>query len=77
MNPAVKLLAFYEDVLGDKEGSNRSWEIQKSMQRSAKMRALEGIRTEWVKKWVREWFAETKEGASLDSAVVTLRTMMS
>ncbi len=57
VNPAVKLLTFYEDVLGNKEGSNRSWEMRKTMQRSAKVRGLESIRTEWVKKWVREWFA--------------------
>ena len=57
VNPAVKLLAFYEDVLGRKEGSSRSWDMQKTMERSAKVRALEGIRVEWVGKWVREWFA--------------------
>ena len=57
VNPAVKLLDFYEDVLGNKDGSNRSWEMRKTMQTSKKMGALEGVRTEWVKKWVREWFA--------------------
>ena len=56
VNPAVKLLAFYEDVLGSKEGSGRSWDMQKTMERSAKVRALEGIKEEWVRKWVREWF---------------------
>ena len=57
VNPAVKLLSFYENVLGDKEGSNRSWEMRKTTQTSAKMGALESIRTEWVKKWMSEWFA--------------------
>ena len=57
VNPAVKLLSFYENVLGDKQGSNKRWEMRKTMQTSAKMGALESIRTEWVKKWMSEWFA--------------------
>ena len=57
VNPAVKLLSFYEDVLGSKEESNRRWEMRKTMETSAKIGALESIRIEWVKKWVREWFA--------------------
>lgn len=57
VNPAVKLLAFYEDVLGSNEGSGRSWDMQRTMERSAEVGALEGIRAEWVGKWVREWFA--------------------
>ena len=58
VNPAVKLLSFYEDVLADdKEGSKRSWEMRRTMQASAKMGALESVRVEWVRKWVGEWFA--------------------
>ena len=57
-NPAVKLLAFYENVLGNQERSSRSWDMRETIERSAKVRELEGLREEWVRKWVREWFAE-------------------
>ena len=56
-NPAVKLLAFYEDVLGSQEGAGKSWEMRETMERSQKVRELEGVRAEWVSKWVREWFS--------------------
>ena len=56
-NPAVKLLAFYEDVLGSREGGGRSWEMRETMGMSKKVRELEGVRPEWVRKWVREWFS--------------------
>ena len=56
-NPAVKLLAFYEDVLGSHETAGRSWEMRETMERSKKLRELEGVRAEWVRKWVREWFS--------------------
>ena len=56
-NPAVKLLAFYEDVLGSHEGAGRSWEMRETMKRSRKVRELDGVRAEWVSKWVREWFS--------------------
>lgn len=57
VNPAVKLLAFYEEVLGNKETSNRSWDMRETMERSTKVRALEGIKEQWLRKWVRELFA--------------------
>lgn len=57
VNPAVKLLAFYEEVLGSKEISNRSWDMRETMERSTKLRALEGIKEQWLRKWVRELFA--------------------
>ena len=57
-NPAVKLLTFYEDVLGSQEeGAGRSWEMRETMERSRKVRELEGVKAEWVRKWVREWFS--------------------
>ena len=57
VNPAAKLLAFYEEVLGSKEASNRSWDMRETMASSTKFRGLEGIKVEWVRKWVKEWFA--------------------
>ena len=56
-NPAVKLLAFYEDVLGSQERAGRSWEMRETMERSKKVRELEGVKAKWVSKWVREWFS--------------------
>ena len=63
VNPAIKLLGFYEgllDAVVEKQdsGSVRNrLEITKTQKISEKFRALEGIREEWVRKWVREWIA--------------------
>ena len=55
-NPAVKLLSFYEEALSGDKDSNEL-DIQETLRRSAKLRALESIKPEWIHKWVREWLA--------------------
>lgn len=55
VNPAVKLLGFYEEVLGGKGEAGNRLEIEETKKRSAKLRAVEGVKPEWVRKWVREW----------------------
>ncbi|KAL9117654.1 MAG: hypothetical protein Q9187_005810 [Circinaria calcarea] len=57
VNPAVKLLGFYESLCRE-EGRANELETEKTERRSSKLRALEGgIKSEWVRKWVREWIA--------------------
>lgn len=56
VNPAVKLLGFYEGVLGGEGEAGNRLEIEETKKRSAKLRAVEGVKPEWVRKWVREWF---------------------
>ena len=57
VNPAVKLLDFYEEMLRTQGRPANKLEIQETERSSAKFRALEGIKAEWVCKWVREWVA--------------------
>ena len=55
LNPAVKLLDFYDEVLGSKEEPGNELEISETLKKSGKLRALESINAEWVRKWLREW----------------------
>ena len=56
-NPAVKLLDFYEDVLGSKDASGNELEVKETLRRSARFRGLESVKTEWARKWVRKWMS--------------------
>lgn len=56
-NPAVKLLGFYDSLLDAESYSGGELEIEGTLARSEKMRALEGVSAEWVRKWVREWMS--------------------
>lgn len=57
VNPAVKLLEFYEEALGGGKEACNEMEIEKTLRRSAKLRDLQGIKPDWIRKWVREWLA--------------------
>lgn len=65
VNPAVKLLGFYEEVLGSKMGRANELEIKKTERSSAKLRALEGIKADWIQKWIREWIASIPNGVPM------------
>jgi thioester reductase-like protein len=55
-NPAIKLLGFYEALLaGDQLKARLS--LEKTLMVSAKMQALEPIKTEWVDGWVKYWLS--------------------
>lgn len=54
LNPALKLLDFYEDVLASQERGNVLL-IDEAEKQSATLAALSGVKEEWVRKWVREW----------------------
>lgn len=52
-NPAAKLLDFFEEV-----ASNRGHVVldtRNTARKSHKLRAIEGIKEEWIRKWVAEW----------------------
>ncbi|MCJ1245408.1 hypothetical protein MMC30_002612 [Trapelia coarctata] len=61
VNPAVKLLDFYEQVLGTEKGPQNQLAIEQTTKTSVKLRAMEGITAEWMRKWLREWIAWTKQ----------------
>ncbi|APA15728.1 hypothetical protein sscle_15g104980 [Sclerotinia sclerotiorum 1980 UF-70] len=54
VNPAVKLIDFYEDVLGDKGVSN-VLEVEGTMRVSGALRGLERVQRGWIGKWIGEW----------------------
>jgi thioester reductase-like protein len=59
-NPAVKLLAFYEDIMlkqGDQEGQGGATilNMDHTLQRSKKLRSLAKFQDSWVAKWIDEW----------------------
>ncbi|TGO49101.1 hypothetical protein BCON_0221g00130 [Botryotinia convoluta] len=53
-NPAAKLLEFYGDVLGGGEESN-VLETEETKKASKALKDLEGVKMEWIAKWISEW----------------------
>ncbi|PLB43654.1 NRPS-like enzyme [Aspergillus steynii IBT 23096] len=53
-NPAAKLLDFFETSASTSEPGN-VLDTQKTAQRSEKLRAVDAIKPEWIRKWVQEW----------------------
>ncbi|PWY68955.1 NRPS-like enzyme [Aspergillus sclerotioniger CBS 115572] len=60
-NPAGKLLGFFEDAVSGCGDPGRVFETKRTAERSGKLRAVEGVKAEWVRKWVREWMGDVKE----------------
>ena len=52
LNPAFKLLEFYETASSQPPSS---WETQKAQHVSKVLRELEGIKEEWLVKWMKSW----------------------
>jgi thioester reductase-like protein/aryl carrier-like protein len=55
LNPAAKLLDFYQGLLEGGEGA--LFELDSTVEQSATLQGLEGVgvKDEWVRKWVEEW----------------------
>lgn len=54
--PAAKLLDFYEGMLGDGgEGSSSRLALTETTKWSPRLGTVEGIKEEWIRKWVGEW----------------------
>ena len=60
INPAVKLLSFYEEAMGAQKDASNVLEVEATLRKSEKLRALESVRPEWIRKWVEEWLASMK-----------------
>ena len=56
-NPAAKLLDFYEDLASSENVSTNRLEFSETLGLSKAMQGLKPIKGEWVRKWIREWFA--------------------
>ena len=56
-NPAAKLIDFYEDLASSEEVSTNQLEFLETLKLSKTMQGLEPVKGEWVRKWIREWFA--------------------
>ena len=58
-NPAAKLLDFYESLLSGAKGGAEAnaIETKETAKCSPKLRALEGIKDAWVRKWTKEWMS--------------------
>ena len=56
-NPAVKLVEFYEELVASEGVSTNRLEFAETLKTSRAMQGLEPIKDEWVRKWIREWFA--------------------
>lgn len=54
-NPAVKLLGFYENLLAEKADTGNILDTKQTAEKSAKLQVVEGIKTEWIQKWIGEW----------------------
>ncbi|KAJ5355196.1 NRPS-like enzyme [Penicillium cataractarum] len=52
-NPAAKLIEFFEGVVSVQ--SENILDTQGTASFSEKLRSIEGIKEEWIRKWVREW----------------------
>ena len=61
VNPAVKLLGFYEEVLGPKAEQGNVLEIEVTERTSPKLQTVEDIKADWIQKWVREWVTSMQQ----------------
>ena len=56
VNPAAKLLGFYEKLAED--GNSADFETWRTEAASSKLRAIEELKPEWMERWVRAWLAD-------------------
>ena len=58
--PAAKLLDFYEGSQKTGGGAPNQLDTTESMTSSQKLRKMEGIRDDCMRKWIREWLVSRK-----------------
>ncbi|KAL4734941.1 hypothetical protein BDV11DRAFT_174302 [Aspergillus similis] len=57
-NPAAKLIALFEGLVASANGEpDNVFETSETAKRSERLRGVPGVRSEWIKKWIREWLA--------------------
>lgn len=52
-NPAAKLLSFFEGI--DSAAPSNTLDTQNTASMSHKLRAIDGVKAAWIRKWVGEW----------------------
>ncbi|CAI7663889.1 unnamed protein product [Penicillium manginii] len=52
-NPAAKLLDFFESL--DSTPAQNALDTQNTAARSDKLRAIDGVKEKWIRKWIGEW----------------------
>ena len=62
VNPAAKLLGFYEKLAED--GKMQDFDTSRTEEASPKLRAVEGIKPEWMERWVGAWLAVDGKSAA-------------
>ena len=62
VNPAAKLINFYEKLAED--GIMQDFETSRTEEASPKLRAVEGIKPEWMERWVGAWLAVDGKNAA-------------
>ena len=59
VNPAVKLLDFFEDMLGSQNQKGNLFEIEKTLEISPKLGSIPKINVNWMRKWIKEWMVSS------------------
>ncbi|KAJ5591981.1 uncharacterized protein N7459_002350 [Penicillium hispanicum] len=54
-NPAAKLLEFFEEIASASPGPDNILDTQETAKVTKKMQAMDGVKNDWVKKWIVEW----------------------
>ncbi|KAI4284166.1 MAG: hypothetical protein L6R38_001622 [Xanthoria sp. 2 TBL-2021] len=55
LNPAAKLLDFYNEIMRSSDTPGVKWELEKTLARSEHLRDLASLQDAWIEKWVSEW----------------------
>lgn len=54
-NPAAKLLEFFEEIAASGSEPDNVLDTRMTAQKSEKLRAVEGVKEEWIRMWVEAW----------------------
>ncbi|KAL9601174.1 MAG: hypothetical protein Q9179_002955 [Wetmoreana sp. 5 TL-2023] len=60
LNPAAKLLQFYEDSLSQHGGAAIKWEMKETLRQSKTLRQLQSIQRVWLQNWMEAWLRPLK-----------------
>ncbi|KAL8915006.1 MAG: hypothetical protein Q9171_000446 [Xanthocarpia ochracea] len=55
LNPAIRLLDFYQSLANDSSHANPVFETSKAVNRSEQLKSLEAVKPEWMKRWLEQW----------------------
>lgn len=55
LNPAIRLLDFYEDLARGHGTANPVFETKMTLGRSEELARLEAVKPEWMEAWLRQW----------------------